>query len=864
MAAPWRVLAGLVRGHVPRWHVARGLRMPCFPVRALSSSVRRAALAMHTPEAWAVASGDPPLAEAMAQHAACSATRPLLESLQRNIHADDPSAGLAHIQHALALAYTTLFAPFARTSASTVSAHEALALLGYAAEALMLLGTHEAHVLARKLLTFAQLHVGAVPLVHFRRMAQTLGAARDMELVLQIERVAHIHHPGVHDAGLLRARLLACDALGRDAEFAASWEQAECADYDAHALRVAHCLARHDAVALQTALKAMAAAFPLRASLWRRLAEAYAPLRPLLAQVPPRECEPAELLDDLLRAALHGAHAQHVPYLLALFGVPGSEHLDVQHAIPRAAQNVARVHPLPHTLGLASTWAGRRGMPLAALAFFRAALHAAPHATPRVPVEERRKVPKRDAARMALHHAAAGVVQAYARSGMPARGMAFGAHVLGAPWRAACAADQAPAVPAACVQRNSACTAALLECAGALHDASLARAVLNDARAYGIKPGGRVRRALAALLVDALDTPRAQVQEMSAALAAPVAWCGGRSSTGALPSAVRQAKLCDALAALGFNARAELAVLRDRSVRREQHTPAALHVWVRDTALQPAPDALARGFRAQDAPCTPPPAPEPPSAARLAVSAALGDTHALQREFCALLDAGIRPTAAHLLPLVHALCKARRGAEVLWLLDTAQRAWNIAPTHAMYAHLASMYAAESDWRAVQHTLQDMRKHNLTPDAHLYDTLALAARAQAAQDVLGIPHWLMRGAPNAAVDVARPASVVQHFQLLMQAHEYLGAQQFFQACLARGLVPDYRMRRMLRRAGNYVDKMLRRAPHNGTLQEARRLQQENSHASRFATRGRTLVAERRAYRKALLGLVRDVVAGRVDT
>ena len=851
-AAPQRATSSLAQDEPCRW------ALPASEARAMQ-------------HAWHDVSDDVPAemhAASLAPHDDASSR--VLAMLQ-NVLAGAVERDAAHneIQAALALAYTTLL-KHVHDADTLDDAPMALTLLGLAAEALVGLDTEPACILARKLLTYAQLHIGAVDACHFRRIAQRLGERGHMERVLQFEHLAHTHHPQVLDEKLHLARLLAYDALGRDADYAAARTAHTLHTYAARELDAWHAARRHDTDALVHALHALQGR--IRPSTYLVLAYAHAPLRPVLAHLAPDALQaPAPALFTALLRAAHQAKADaHIPYLLALFGLDSPV---AEAALPRAVHEAlaatCRIDAPAPALAMAASWCGRHGDLDTALDLFRQTHAAAPRSAPRTPVEERRTPRERSGDHAALQYAAAGVMLACVRSDRPAWACAFAAHVLGVPPLEGGAADAAwdarlATLPAASVERGSACTAALLECAGALERADYARAVLVDAAAHGLKPNGRVRRALARLMIASVDGHAGEVQHMYGRLAEQVAWVGGPPphAQDASPAEVRLAKLRDALSALGFEDHVQLALL---SGARQQCAAGAArsappeprdasYVWVRDTPLQPAPDEPWSAV-----PTPPAPAVERTPhahAARLRLCAAQGDADGAHAAFRALLDADVRPGAMHIVPLMQSLCRARRTSEAQWLLRVALPSWDVAPTHAMHATLIHAFAHAGDWRAVQREVQEMHRAGLVPDAHLYDTIA-AARERLLDERPAVEP--MRGV------VTHPGAVAQHFARMMHARDYLGAQQFYAQCLDDGLAPTYALRRMLKRARNYIEKQLREGANAGALHEALQLQQANARASAFATHpaGKRRIEARRAYRHALLDLLRDVVSGAME-
>lgn len=888
---------------------------------------RCSALAPTDYDAWALVHGTTSaIEEAVAlPTSGDDAARAVCDAVTRVLAAPRPET-LSDVQAALALAYTTTLAPFHASAANQPPRHVPLALLGLAAEALVALGTAEALVLARKLLTFAQLHVGAVPSTHFRRMLALLGRRGDAAGVLQFERLAHVHATQADtqqsDAAALRlARLLAAADLGRDAELRSAWNALLApVPYEAHAVRVAFYARRGNEQALCDALEALVAdGHALRTATWLDLLSAHAPIRHVLTKARRAFCAhaPPAMLTHVLRALIDGGAAQHVPFVLRLCQVPGHGAIPSLSNEPllRAARTVPPLMPEPAALALAATWCGRRGLAAPALTFLeetRAATGGG--VAPDVRPNERRREHARDAAVGAMEHASAGTVQALVRAGHPQLAGMLARRLLGwveplhLPQQRAASDEALPALPInvpappdatdelatriaampPCAPRSSLLTAALLDAAGALYSIDLARAALRDAAMHGLRVNGRVRRALARLLVRSVDAHRGEMMQLCAALLQPVTTV--RRSPERTVVALRQRKLRDELAALGFDDQVHLAMLasdRRRAVAGARHAAepeVSAHHWVRDTSLHPGDTPAAAASTAGPVHPSPGTTLDVPIEARTPVAYAqrlrlldaLGDEDAVQSVFRDMLSAGIAPRAPHVEPLVQTLCRGERVREASWLLRHALPAWNMAPTRPMYLALVQAYADAGDWRAVARELHEMQRSGVVPDAHLDDALAAAAvRQHALHDASPPP--LARVARPEAVDVRRLASVAQHFQLLMHQRAYLGAQQFYAGCLARGMVPDYAMRCMLKRSVNWLAKhgniasdtapAATTAIAESAMQDdraalalARQNVRASSHAAHPAARAH--IAQKRAFRRALVCLVREVLSGRV--
>ncbi|WFD31254.1 54S ribosomal protein L8, mitochondrial [Malassezia sp. CBS 17886] len=859
----------------------------------------------------------------------------ILDTLREALHStsapDAPPTHtlLAMVQEALARAYTTVLSPFHAEGAAGGTHPDgvqtaALDILGLAAEALVALRTPQSFVLARKLLSYAQQHVGAVGLVHFHRMMAHLGASGYLEMVLQLAGIANTHHAGREDPRLVHARALALLLQGQTQAFLALVDGVAdaCAaagrpiPYEHHELVLWYHLQRGECERVTWVLRALAAGHGrVDTSTWLLLLYANIPLHPALLQLR-RTCSDmgaapsAALLDSLLHVLLSSSeHSRHVPWVAALFqapvhgqfgGVPCADALAAQlpDAVAASVPRAALPALTPSTAAMAATWCGRRGMPQAALSFFRQVLASGDgaDATPLPNIPNELRAPHlRSGVEAAKQHAAAGVVQAYTRAGDPVSAARFAMRVVGVDLPVAPVASEAclAALPARCVQRSSVGSAALLECAGALSSVDVARAALKDATGYGMKMNGRIRRALAQLLLRCVGGHRGEMQYLRQFLSQHFEWVGGRAQDACdpdQPAQERLRKFCEALAAFGFEEEMQLARATEdrrrrtasfrtgtRQPRRAEPGPdaASLHLWVRDTPLQPLPEtSVADRRRAAPRDAARAPAVERTSAgyaARLEfLTTLVGDQDGAQALFRTMIQEGRSPTVRHILPLVRGLCRTGRMREAQWIMRTALPAWQIPPTRAMYTALIQAYVEVDDWAAVARELEDMRRRSIEPGAFLQDLLATTTTARAsADDAHGVPETPIRvsKADDDAVPAHSRGSVAQHFQLLLRRQEFLNAQQFFAQCLDRGMAPDYAIRRLLKRSGNWMRKqLLSTAPvHARTLHDALALHEENTRRASFEQHpaARPRVLEQRAFRDALLGLVHDTISGRLE-
>ncbi|WFC99931.1 hypothetical protein MYAM1_002677 [Malassezia yamatoensis] len=887
---------------------------------------------------------------------------------------------LNQIQEALALAYTTIL----QKESSSDSHNLAPIMLGVAAEALIAIESENAFPIAQKLLTYANLHVAPVDLSCFRRMVQQLGQKHRYEKVLQLVHIATQHHPSVSDPNLVHARLLALEALRLDKQLEQDCENTLNLPWYSYELQVWYAASRNHQDMLINSLERLRSFGPLPWTTYALLVYACVPLQCLLTDLPqfPSSLTASEFFDELMQRATK-TNSAHIPYLLALFGLQKPAALDESRstALPSriciALAEQCKVAISATSLALASSWCGRHHEYQLGLDVFFEAVEAAPEARPRTCVEELQPIHRRSAEHAALQQAANGVIRACKSAKMPMVAIAFAAKVIGTPSipipddldpRQVAMLRRISTAKERCVEHGSQLTASLLECAGVLRNVPFAREIMLHAARSHLKPNGRIRRALARLLLQSTEGQYTEMQRLNEDLAISIQWVGGESTSGVDPANERLAKLRQALDALGFQHETQLAHMR--AIQQQNAAGArngsfrareASYEWVRDTSLQPAshepwsedtttkmqenrhaavpfapsleshlsnlkehkaslpretqacdPDrrtgnasrptsvlqqqetnSKQQALAAEPSPASTyhdarsdPPSPAashsrtlslPTSsaqkssrafAARLRLCAAQGDADNAQIVFRAMLRAEIRPSVLHVLPLLQSLCRAQRTSEAQWILRVALPSWNLLPTAPMYSALITALADANDWHGVRREMHEMKRANLAVDTQLQDTLHRARyqhlRDEGKEDAMELPF------PKVDESFAKSAqAVTRHFQARMQARDYLGAQQFYAECLQHGLRPTYSHRRLLKRAGNYLQKLLRNygpdEDYADLLQKAYTLQQHNASESAFVTHpsGQKHVQRQRAYRSALVQLVRDVVAGQIE-
>lgn len=805
-----------------------------------------------------------------------------------------PRASGAHarVESVLSRAYATIFASFHTNSADAERLRPlAVALLGSASEALVAIGTQESFDLTRKLLTYAHLHVGSVPLAHFRRMCADLGRHRHAERVRQMERLSRMHHPDTSDQAMWYARLLACSELGQSADLDACWTEypgTGIPPYSAHAVRVLYYAPKADtpdgAERFRTALMDLVhAGYRLQSPTWLRLFQSYPPLTDLvthharrLAVRPPRE-----MLRELLALMQH-TFSPYVPVVLKAMCVYESEHMPITKEVrlPPWVHIARQVLP-PWNAGassyaFAASWCGIRGIVRGARAYFeltRTEAGPLPSLEPseRLPQEERHP-------RVSVEHACIGVIEAYRRVGAPMKGIEFAQRVTGVPLGA-----QVKSVPS--VPRSSLLIASLIRCAGDMLNVNIARTALADGRQHGLRVNGRVRRALAKVLMQCLHAQPNELHRLREQLAF-------LSARGKHKNEQRK-KLRAELAKLGFDDTLQLVQqhrfdvgnarpqdLPTTGQRRVSSPETQLHSWVRDTALQPEAEPSPAGVPLHAADAAAAAAlhnasprgggrrlTRPAWTARLRLLRALQDRDGIETRFRAMIEQGTKPLPSHVEVLISSLCALRRMREVAWVMQTALPAWQMSPTKHMYTSVVRAYALAGDWRAVGRELEEMRRRGVEADTFLRDTLETVRvtqrympRRRPRPDPRGQHVRVRLPRPqNSGTKVTHLAGVMQHFRLLMQKRAFLQAQRFYAECLQKGMVPDYALRRRLKRAQDWMRR--HSLSDHPKAQLARELCKANLRASSKAHQAHVQTHKRRSFRHSFVCLIHEIVDGR---
>ncbi|KOS13840.1 hypothetical protein Malapachy_1845 [Malassezia pachydermatis] len=531
--------------------------------------------------------------------------------------------------------------------------------------------------------------------------------------------------------------------------------------------------------------------------------------------------------------------ARYVTVVLQAAQVPGSERLPIKstETVLTAWMGAWTILPPvpvePTTLALAATWCGRRGLVDAALAFL--------HATCTSEADE-----------VTRTHAVCGAIQALVRAARPNEGLALAQHVTGLDWGVAPSTNLGmEALPRHYVPLTGLLTATLLDCANALYSVGLARRVLEQAFMHNIRFNGYLCRALARMIMHSIEPHREEMSQLCRALARPIRWAGAPIARRS--SMTRWLKLKKALVQLGFEDRVRVACLqserrkrvsgrRSRTAGPSGRVETVLHGW--------------SGFGYSSVSSA-------SFAERLRLHAALRISNQARKVFRIMLKNGLTPHNLHVELMLRALCARyrKRGIrEASWLVREALPAWHITPTVPMYTVLVRAFARTGNWRAATRELQDMQKHGLTPDTNLLDTVS--ARAAAVVHKRGMNMKLL-STTHDSIDVTNLGSVAQHFQLLMRQHAYLEAQKFYAQCLEQGMIPDYALRRRLKRSGHW----LRTRVHDNKAerQAALALHAANTQASSHIqqTEMRARIQQRRQFRHELITLTHDLLSGRME-
>ena len=716
----------------------------------------------------------------------CIALRDTLVQTLQNRPSQD---AFSHLESVLSTAYTTIFSPFQHDASQkdTQVGAAILSFIGLTSEALVHINTHESFVIAQKLLIYTQQHIGAVPGVHFRRIAADLGQRGQVDHVLQLVRLAQIHHE--HDWALWYAEFLALNSL-HNVEFDTYWsstvkKSTGDVPYEAYELCMLHWASHRNHHMYRGALKGLLKSHhTLRSRTWLALFETYPPLTAIVRKEYAYliKMDPAAMIPALMQKMIAYNAVHYVPWILWTVRVPESQRLvreqkkvplwsrETQHLIPTWG-------PCATTYSLAATCAGRQGRLDVAIRFFKLALKCAAHDRP-LAASERLPEAERHPDTVAMEYACVGVVNASLRADRPGLGIAFAQHVTGLYFGIQNARKFN--VTKRCTTLTTMLIASMIKCAGRLYNKTLLTLVLDRAQELKLRINGRVRRALAVLIMECLD-PRSKnlglMYKMLSFLQKPS------------PSESLHGKLRTELKAMGFDYRMQRAKPMHMShVSRALPSPEYQSLkWVRDTPLQPEAEPSVSKMAS---PTTVPAAPRLRTQ-YLHLLLKTKDKEAVQHTFRTFLEANQAPCRRHVQLLLSALCNTQQMNEAWWILSRGLEMWNIRPHANMYEAVSSAYAQMGDWQSVSRVLRLMERNHIEVDMYLYDKLQMSATSNEV-DSLNI-------VPTKSLDMTHHKHVLQHFVLLMKQRKYLEAQQFATAHLRTVRKPGSKWRRAMRDA-----------------------------------------------------------------
>lgn len=707
----------------------------------------------------------------------------LVQTLQNKPSRDS----LTYMESVLSTAYTTICSLYQQDAPQkdTQLGAAILSFLGLTSEALVHINTHESFVIAQKLLIYAQQHIGTIPVVHFRRIAADLGQRGQADRVLQLVRLAQLHHK--HDSALWYANFLALNSL-HNVDFGTYWRtmveaSSGCVSYEAYELCMLHWASRQNHLMYRKALKGLLKSHhTLRSRTWLALFQTYSPLTAIVRKEYAHliKMEPAAMIPALMQKMIAHNAVHYVPWILWTVRVPESQRLvREQKKVPLWSHETRNLiptwEPCATTYSLAATCAGRQGRSDVAILFFKYAFKSAAHDRPLTP-SERQPETERHPDAVAIEYACVGVVNAFLRADKPALGIAFAQHVTGVNLHTPHLRNGN--VPKRCTTVSTMLVASLIKCAGRLYNLHLLVIVLNRLHQLKLRINGRVRRAMAVLIMECLDPRSNNLGRMYKMLRFLQKPCTGQ---------LHRDRFRAELTAMGFDyrmQRAKQAHMSNMSCRLPSPESQLLR-WVRDTPLQPeAEPSLTR-------PASPTAMPTAPRARTeyMHLLLVLNDKEAVQRTFRTVLEANQSPSRRHVELLLSALCKTQQMNEAWWILRRGLDMWNVRPHPNMYEAVSNAYAQMGDWQSVSRVLRHMERNHIELDMYLYDKLQMSATTNEVASLNIVP--------TKGLDITRHKHVLQHFVLLMKQHKYLEAQQFAAEYLATGQKPGGKWRRALR-------------------------------------------------------------------
>ena len=716
----------------------------------------------------------------------CTALRDALVQTLQNKPSQD---AFSHLESVMSTAYTTIFSPFQHDASQkdTQVGAAILSFLGLTSEALVHINTQESFVIALKLLVYAQQHIGTIPGVHFRRIAADLGQRGQTDHVLQLVRLAQIHHED--DWALWYAKFLALNSL-HNVKFSTYWsstvkKSSGEVPYEAYELCMLHCASHRSHHMYRRALKGLLKSHhTLRSRTWLALFETYPPLTAIVSKEYAHliKMDPAAMIPALLQKLIAHNAVHYIPWILWTVRVPESHRLvREQKKVPLWSHETHHLiptwEPCATTYSLAATCAGRQGRPDVAIRFFKLALKCAAHDRP-MAATERQPEAERHPDAVAMEYACVGVVNAFLRADKPGLGIAFAQHVTGVDL--GILNPRGFNVSKRCTTLSTMLVASLIKCAGRLYNIRLLVIVLDRAQDLKLRINGRVRRALAALIMECLD-PRSKNLGLMYKL---LSFLDKPSSSQSLLG-----KLRAELASMGFDYCMQRAKPMHMShMSRALPSPESQSLtWVRDTPLQPEAEP---SMSKMVSPTTVPAAPRARTQ-YLHLLLKTKDKETVQRTFRTFLEANQAPSRRHVELLLSALCNTQQMNEAWWILRRGLEIWNMRPHANMYEAVSSAYAQMGDWQSVSRVLRHMERNHIEVDMYLYDKLQMCATSNELNSLNIVP--------TKSLDMTRHKHVLQHFVLLMRQHKYLEAQQFAAEYLATVKKPGGMWRRAIRDA-----------------------------------------------------------------
>lgn len=746
---------------------------------------------------------------------------------------------------------------------------------------------------ALQLLKFTLERIGPVPLKRFHSLVACLGRQGRWQALLQVFNASLAHHGGSTDEYMLYSRLRALIARDDWKRVERYWEQ-----YGSFAqpvqpprsvfhllLRVY--LQRQDISSANEVLSAMVRhGHPVTVGTWLVILRAHTSKLPgaevgaaLRRQTLEVQAD-VRILNELLRQHASEANVRAIMQAFRHFSINTDSRRLVQyphddvHSLPLAHP------PKPdiETYTIMVQLFGQLGYPKEALRFYRLVEDmwieaeamgeqgaAAAGGSPEMGIggqSERSLVlqesssspsckPKtcRDLRLEQLQRAASGVIDAFNTDGQPEAGLQFArAAMHGQPATTVDQTDSNRPCPTISVGPSTQIYKAMLSCATTMRDAGSAREILVDMFSRGLRYNGKIRRALASLVMATVDKDTDDARTFFRRLIPRLR--GRQAGPGPYydrPSVDRKRRLSliETLDQMGLGHKIDLVKPRPRQVLRVQEQS---HAWVKDTSMAPYDrNESAQELGGAHGPSTTDSSAERTSdsttgptafgqrltpfgyALRLRVLAVIRqDFAAAEAVYRSMLVSHVRPTMMHIAPLIEGLASSGRLQAAQALKRRAHRILGLAPNLHIHKALIRAYAYIGDEKGAQAEMVEMRDAGIEPDAALHNILRNASVRRIG---MGDAHArrLSRRPPSRAqgraqgraqwqeddTDLPLPAlddvhGVTTLFRSFMARGRYLAAQRLYAEALAAGIRPDAVLRKIVQRSGNYISKALERA------------------------------------------------------